>query len=174
MKTWYKRSLRRSAFEAPPPPPPAEIQQHQPQDNRVVNPIDLADTKPWTGIVVHHSASPNWTTVENIDAWHKEKGWSGVGYHFVIESNGAIKKGRPLSDVGAHAKTGKPYSRNTSHIGICLVGEETFTQAQQVALDMLIKKLNEFYNIESVERHHEKCPGSAMDVERYNGLIKKR
>ena len=34
-------------------------------------------------IIIHHSASPIGTTVEQIDQWHKARGWTGIGYHFV-------------------------------------------------------------------------------------------
>ena len=40
-------------------------------------------------IVVHHSASKQSTTRDQIDRWHKDRGWSGVGYHYVIESDGS-------------------------------------------------------------------------------------
>jgi N-acetylmuramoyl-L-alanine amidase len=126
----------------------------------------------WTGIVVHHSESGQKTTVADINQWHLENGWSGIGYNFVIEWDGSIKKGRPLSKVGAHAKSGKSYSRNSTHIGICLVGRDTFTKAQLKSLKGLVRNLNAMFDIKSVERHHEECPGAGVDVDSLDKSIR--
>ena len=55
-------------------------------------------------IVVHCSASkPDQVAgVKEIDQMHKDRGWSGIGYNFVIRRDGAIEIGRPLNKVGAH------------------------------------------------------------------------
>lgn len=127
----------------------------------------------WTGIVVHHSESGPNTTRDDIDQWHRERGWSEIGYHYVIEWDGTVRSGRPLTKVGAHAKSGKPYSRNGTHIGICLVGRDQFTEAQLTSLKTLCYMLAEDFDIQSVERHHEQCPGPGIDVEALNTAIQK-
>ena len=83
----------------------------------------------WQGIVIHHSASPATTTIEQIDQWHKDRGFGvdlpdgrrfHIGYLFLVRSNGrdwVIKEGRPLSVHGAHCK-----GYNRTHIGVCLAG----------------------------------------------------
>lgn len=71
-------------------------------------------------LVIHHSASPRNTTVDQIREWHKARGWKDVGYHYVVEGDGEIKIGRPLPDTGAHVR-----SRNRNAIGICVVGNNT-------------------------------------------------
>lgn len=68
-------------------------------------------------IIVHHTASPDSWTLETIDQSHRDRGYSGVGYHFVVESSGLIRLGRPVVAVGAHAK-----GANRDSIGVCLVG----------------------------------------------------
>ena len=118
---------------------------------------DLVE-RDWKGIVVHHTASPAWTTVEKIDQWHKERGWDGIGYHYVIYVDGSVHEGRSLSKVGAHAK-----GRNATHIGIALVGYDSFTPAQITALEGLVDKLGL-----PAERHHKDCPGGGVDVEGLN------
>lgn len=132
-----------------------------------------AKPRPWTGIVVHHSDSGPKTTRADIDRWHKEKGWDGIGYHYVIEWDGRVKAGRPLSKSGAHAKTGKPYSRNSTHIGICLVGRDTFTTNQLVNLEKLIDLLAQDFDIRTIERHHEQCPGVGVNVEGLNTKLQR-
>jgi len=68
-------------------------------------------------IIVHHTASASDWTLEDIDAAHRDRGFSGVGYHFVIESTGLVRLGRPVPTIGAHAK-----GANRDSIGVCLVG----------------------------------------------------
>ena len=119
---------------------------------------NLAIARDWKGVVIHHSTSPEWTTVEDIDRWHKERGWDGIGYHYVIYPDGSIHEGRSIDKVGAHAK-----GRNTTYIGVCLIGYDDFTPAQIKALKNLIKELGL-----KVERHHEECPGKGIDIELLN------
>lgn len=125
---------------------------------------EIAD---WDGVVIHHTASPSWTTVEDIDEWHRQRGWDGIGYHFVIYVDGSIHQGRPINKQGAHAKSGRSNSRNGTHIGIALVGEDEYTEAQMQALTILIFDLDEKYGIRFVENHHEECPGKGLPDEFY-------
>lgn len=67
-----------------------------------------------------------------IDKWHKERGWSGIGYHFVILPDGTIERGRPWEEVGAHCK-----GHNRSSIGTCLIGKTEFTAKQMKSLSEL-------------------------------------
>lgn len=55
--------------------------------------------------------------VEEVDRWHKARGWKGCGYHFICRLNGNLEVGRPLSEVGAHTK-----GENFDSIGIAYVG----------------------------------------------------
>jgi len=70
-------------------------------------------------VIVHCSATkPSMDIgVKEINEWHLNRGWSGIGYHFVIRRNGKIEPGRPTNLVGAHCK-----GRNKHSIGVCLVG----------------------------------------------------
>tara|TARA_B100000676_G_C17483595_1_gene534649 strand:+ start:176 stop:604 length:429 start_codon:yes stop_codon:yes gene_type:complete len=68
-------------------------------------------------IIIHHSASPVSTTVEDIDRWHKERGWRGIGYHFVCLEDGTIAPGRHINKRGAHTK-----GENYDSIGLCVTG----------------------------------------------------
>lgn len=113
-----------------------------------------------TKAVIHHSASGD-VSAEVIDKWHKERGWDGIGYHFVIRANGSVEEGRSLKKRGAHAK-----GRN-GWVGICLTGRDSFTKAQVDSLVRLLKKLG----VKHIERHHEKCPGKGLAVEKIQGGI---
>lgn len=98
------------------------------------------------GVVVHHSDSFV-DTVETIDAYHKSKGWDGIGYHFVIYRNGEVHKGRDINKQGAHA-----IGRN--HMtGICLIGKDNYSDNQLRSLITLLNDLGY-----PIENHHEECP----------------
>tara|TARA_R110000803_G_scaffold23681_4_gene57836 strand:+ start:1852 stop:2283 length:432 start_codon:yes stop_codon:yes gene_type:complete len=104
-------------------------------------------------IIIHCSATPQGRDVdiETIRGWHvDERGWSDIGYHYVIELDGAIKKGRPVSIQGAHTK-----GHNKNSIGICYVGgtekddikipKDTRTDAQKDSLTKLLLELKVDY-----------------------------
>jgi len=107
-------------------------------------------------IIVHCSDSL-WGDAQIIDKWHKEdRGWSGIGYHFVILNgirrynapydksiDGAIEDGRPVTEIGAHVK-----GHNRDSIGICLIGKEHFSATQLlVTLPDLLGRLIEEHNL---------------------------
>lgn len=108
-------------------------------------------------ITVHCSASPKgrYLTATEIRKMHTHpkphgRGWSDIGYHFVIRTGGAVDKGRPLTRQGAHV-----YGHNKDNIGICLVGgldaqgkpANTYTNEQFHALYALIRELCAGYEI---------------------------
>lgn len=69
-----------------------------------------------TFLVVHHTASSK-TTVEQIRKWHKERGFSDIGYHAVIYGDGSLHRGRPEDKIGAHA-----LGANAGSLGISVCG----------------------------------------------------
>lgn len=105
-------------------------------------------------IVIHCAATKASMDIgrDEIDRWHKQRGWKGVGYHYVIRRDGTVESGRPIDQVGAHA-----VGHNTGSIGICLVGgiddagkpKDNFTAAQWKSLVHLVKGLKEAYNVKS-------------------------
>ena len=92
-------------------------------------------------LIVHCSATPNDrdVTVDEIRAWHKERGWSDIGYHYVISRQGKILCGRPVGIVGAHCQ-----GHNTDSIGVCLIGDDEFNDVQFKALQNLYAMLKGF------------------------------
>ena len=109
--------------------------------------------------VIHHTAGNKIAdrdlTVEEIDRYHKSKGWDGIGYHFVIRKNGNIETGRDINLRGAHAK-----GRN-DYIGIALTGYDKFTKEQAYSLMVLLNILG----TEHIENHHEHCPGPGLNLQ---------
>ena len=112
------------------------------------------------GIVIHHSATDG-GTVESIRKYHIEyNGWDDIGYHFIIYRDGSIHAGRSLEKVGAHA-----LGRNSTHIGICLIAKDKFTNAQIDSFIQLCRELKKKYSILTIESHHEQCPGPGIALD---------
>lgn len=111
-------------------------------------------------IVIHSSASPDGRedTAEDIHRWHKEQGWDGIGYHYVIERKGKLSQGRPEYWQGAHAS-----GHNENSLGVCLIGTKYFTVDQMSILDNLLRKLKIKYTGVKIIGHNEisskSCPG---------------
>lgn len=122
----------------------------------------LYDRKETNRIMVHHSVSDPTTTAERIHQWHLDKGWSGIGYHYVILGSGEIQNGRPINKVGAHT-----YDYNSDSIGICMSGNfmnSTPSEAQLVSLVALIRYIESVYKRKLLVQRHKDlnptaCPG---------------
>jgi len=137
-------------------------------------------------IFIHCSASYYGDALV-FDAWHKARGWSGIGYHYVVLNgrpfpdvhylpflDGQIQPGRHFDDdpifspdeLGAHVA-----GRNGTSIGICLVGDTVFTPIQLTASKGLVTYLMEFLGlkVEDVLGHyedentHKTCPNINCD-----------
>ena len=93
-------------------------------------------------VVVHCSATPNGRDdrAEDIHRWHQERGWDGIGYHYVITVNGYIERGRPPYWRGAHVA-----GHNTGSIGVVLIGTDEFSDAQMRTLERLLGELEHDY-----------------------------
>lgn len=121
-------------------------------------------------IVVHCSATREGQDIKasDIDKWHKDRGFKCIGYHFVIDLDGTIEKGRPLTMNGAHCNTsgisGSVY--NSHSIGICYIGgldkkgmaKDTRTRQQKRALHNLIYSLVMEYPIKEIIGHRDASP----------------
>lgn len=111
-------------------------------------------------IVIHCAATkPNQDIGRaEIDRWHRERGWLGIGYHFVIRRNGKVENGRPLEKAGAHVQ-----GLNANSIGICLVGglnakgqpAPEFTAEQWDALETLVRTLKKQFPDARIAGHNE-------------------
>lgn len=86
------------------------------------------DDKNKTEIVIHHTANYN-SVKSDEEKQMKKKNFDGIGYHFIISTDGLIYEGRPLDKKGEHVQ-----NANTGKIGIALVG-----------------------NFEKIDRHMNSC-----------------
>ena len=110
-------------------------------------------------IVIHCADTPAGMDIgrDEIDSWHKERGWAGIGYHWVIRRDGTVEAGRLITQVGAHVS-----GHNHDSIGICMVGGKpdfNFTFAQLEALQMLIADMRLVVGNVPILGHRDLDPG---------------
>ncbi len=98
-------------------------------------------------IVIHCADTPKgvYFDIDDIRKWHvEERGWSDVGYHYVVLLDGTIEKGREDKRKGAHVS-----GYNSKSIGICYIGgskgEDTRTHEQKETLTHLTATLKRLY-----------------------------
>lgn len=134
-----------------------------------------------TEIIVHSTATPKSmnATAKDIDRWHRQQGFDGIGYHFVILRNGQIENGRSVKIVGAHCK-----GHNINTIGVAYVGgingdkqsADTRTEAQKIALNVLLAVLIKQYpTIKKISGHRDYCNTACPSFDaraEYQHLIK--
>lgn len=111
-------------------------------------------------IIWHCASTPEGRDVKTgtIRKWHKDQGWSDIGYHYVIELDGSVVEGRPLEKVGAHVA-----GHNTDSVGTCYVGgvdaqgkpKDTRTPLQKRALYQLTGDLISRFPGATVHGHNE-------------------
>ena len=132
-----------------------------------------------TEIIVHCTATQEGKnfTVSDITRWHKQRGFSTIGYHYVIYLDGTIHLGRDVNISGAHCE-----NHNSHSIGVCYVGglasdgktpKDTRTQAQKNALVALLRELRRIYPMARIYGHrnfaNKACP--SFDAKREYSII---
>ena len=129
----------------------------------------LENRKATDAIVIHHIGNTDRdVSAEEVHQWHKNNGWAGIGYHFVIRKDGTIERGRPMDMLGAHC-----YQHNWHTIGVNIVGEfmeHQPTQAQMDSAATLLAALCRYYGInpsrQTIRGHREynstDCPGDNL------------
>ena len=121
----------------------SKSQESSAEENWPVYPVSIRETYLRFGplenrlrtdrIVVHHTGVVSGAvTAASIHSFHKRLGWSGIGYHYVIDRNGIIERGRPRDTVGAHCIG---FNKNT--VGISLTGNYNTMSPAEVQLEAL-------------------------------------
>lgn len=114
-------------------------------------------------IIIHCTATPEGKpyTAQDINRMHKQRGFSMIGYNFLVLLDGVIELGRPLNMDGAHC-----LGYNNHSIGVCYVGgldkagkpKDTRTQKQKEALQWLVADLCKKHDIVEVLGHRDTSP----------------
>ena len=112
-------------------------------------------------IIVHCSATPEGKdyTLDTIRQWHRQRGFSDIGYHYVIHPDGTVEEGRDVNIAGAHCS-----GHNSKSIGICYIGgmtadnkkaKDTRTDAQKVNLKALLMAMRKLYPSAKIHGHRD-------------------
>ncbi len=113
-------------------------------------------------LIVHCSATKEGqnVSVDTIKSWHVDgNGWSDIGYHFYIDLEGNIFKGRDIATMGAHCK-----GHNRNSIGICYCGgvetdgktpKDTRNYEQIEALLCVLRTLKAMYPEACIHSHND-------------------
>lgn len=125
-------------------------------------------------IILHYTATPPGRDVDadTIRGWHLDRGFSDIGYHFVVRLDGTIEQGRPLHLIGAHTK-----GQNHDSVGIAYVGGldeegcDTMNIDQDISVRRLIMAVRTIYGYDLTLHGHLEfkntlCPGFDVN-ERY-------
>ena len=112
-------------------------------------------------IIVHCSATPEGKdyTLDTIRQWHLQRGFSDIGYHYVIHPDGKVEEGRDVNIAGAHCS-----GHNSKSIGICYIGgmtadnkkaKDTRTEEQRTMLLWLLVKMRNLYPSAKIHGHRD-------------------
>ena len=112
-------------------------------------------------IIVHCSATPEGKdyTLDTIRQWHLQRGFSDIGYHYVIHPDGKVEEGRDVNIAGEHCS-----GHNSKSIGICYIGgmtadnkkaKDTRTEEQRKSLKVLLMAMRKLYPSASIHGHRD-------------------
>jgi len=150
----------------------------------------------WNNLILHHSAS-SYGTARLINKWHRERGWSGIGYHFVILNGrltqedfleqrrcdamiGQIATGREFdldqwveaNEVGAHA-----LGFNRDSVGVCMIHRNgpipvaVLSSTVRLVADLTRRleiPIDKVLGHGEIDSKKEHCPGTDMDRFRWD------
>ena len=112
-------------------------------------------------VIFHHSLS-NFGDVDIIRKCHNERGFEGIGYHFVVPVEGRFQHGRNIRMIGAHA-----LGKNSDSIGVCIVGDFNLYEPNGNQINECARLYHDLCRAYSktltIEYHHELCPGFMLD-----------
>ncbi len=151
----------------------------------------MSGSKPMNGVqrvTIHHDGtnasglrgqSAVARRIESIREYHRSKGveWIDIGYHYIIDPEGRVWEGRPISIEGAHVK-----ATNEHNLGVMLLGnfdQHSPTGAQIATLNGFVRDQCMRYRVPTnrIYTHQElkqtACPGrnlqNYMQVARSGG-----
>jgi hypothetical protein len=142
---------------------------------------DMDPMLPPKYITIHHDGmTPYWGQTETeararlelIRNGHHGKGWSDIGYHYIVDRSGVVWQGRDVRRwQGAHVK-----NRNENNIGVMCLGNfmlQAPSPAQVAALNRTVAQLRAYYKLRAdvVKTHQEwrgaqtLCPGTFLQAQ---------
>lgn len=130
----------------------------------------LKPKRPISRVFIHCTASdrPEHDNVETIRAWHKARGWSDIGYHYLIHKDGTRSAGRS-TELTPAAQAG----HNTGTIAIALHGldRSKFTVAQFTKLSEMCREIDAAYGGKVTFHGHCEVAAKACPVFDYRAVL---
>ena len=135
----------------------------------VPNIKDMDPMLPPKYITIHHDGMTPYWGVTDLEArlrleWirngHRGKGWSDIGYHYIVDRSGVVWQGRDVTKwQGAHVK-----NRNENNIGVMCMGNfmsQRPSAAQVAGLNRTVAQLQLVYRIPTANvKTHKEWPGA--------------
>jgi hypothetical protein len=135
----------------------------------VPNTKDMDPMLPPKYITIHHDGMTPFWGVTDLEArlrleWirngHRGKGWSDIGYHYIVDRSGVVWQGRDVTKwQGAHVK-----NRNENNIGVMCIGNfmlQRPSAAQVAGLNRTVAQLQLVYRIPTANvKTHKEWPGA--------------
>lgn len=147
-----------------------------------VDSLSLLDTARRIDELVWHctaTAEGKDYTVADIRAWHKARGWSDIGYHYIVYRDGRIMVGRPIGQIGSHVA-----GHNTGTVGCSYIGgvsrdgktpKDTRTPEQAKSMLWLTRELVRKHGIKKVTGHNQyaskACPSFDVRKDRLGEVV---
>uniref|UniRef100_A0A6H1ZIB7 Putative N-acetylmuramoyl-L-alanine amidase n=1 Tax=viral metagenome TaxID=1070528 RepID=A0A6H1ZIB7_9ZZZZ len=145
----------------------------------------------WRGLVIHHTVTPETATKKEIYRIHVvERGWSDIGYHFIVrrrdDDKWVVEPCRSLSMVGAHALVDNPDaagSFNSTHIGLAICGNYSLEAPSDAALEAAAQQAAKLYSAFNMRGAHQvvghselpgaatECPGKLFDMGAFRSQV---
>jgi N-acetyl-anhydromuramyl-L-alanine amidase AmpD len=126
-------------------------------------------------LAIHHTASGD-VSAETVHGWHRNRGWMGIGYHYLVRQSGVIERGRAEELRGIHAP-----AANANSIAIALAGNFELlppTVAQMEALVWLIRDIRSRHGDLPLIGHKDvqatSCPGRLFPWEELQRRLQQR
>lgn len=100
-----------------------------------------------------------------VNQWHRERGFSGFGYHGLFMPDGEFYAGRPFTQIGAHC-----LERNRGSLGFLLIEskkitgitsfDDWFTQQQREAVCNKVQSIDGITRVSGHNHYAQRlCPG---------------
>ncbi|MBI4387847.1 MAG: N-acetylmuramoyl-L-alanine amidase [Candidatus Omnitrophica bacterium] len=151
--------------------------------------IPLYRSRPWSYIVIHHTATEMGNAISINKAHHERGFWDGLGYHFLID-NGTLGKLDGQIEIsprwvkqkdGAHCNAA---GMNQKGVGVALVGNFSQTSVSSRQLDslvFLVSTLMKHYQIplkhiiahRDVPGKNTECPGTRFPWNEFISRLQK-
>lgn len=119
-----------------------------------------------TEFFVHHTDGPTTQTVRSIQDFHMgpARGWSDLGYNFLVRDDGTIFQGRGWLVVGAHCP-----DHNRTGIGVAYIGKNAPTEAAKKAIRWLYDEAcgragRKLKKLGHGDRYPTECPGQKLQA----------